>query len=401
MTAAPAGWTAAVVGAYRAGRPLALVFDYDGTLTPIAPHPRLAELPPAARERLVRLRALPAVAVGVVSGRALDDVRRMVGLDAVWYAGSGGLELDLAGRRLTYPGLAAFDRRLDALRPRLDPVLARHPGAWAERKPAALALHYRAVPAGLAGGFPRAVADALAGEDGVRVREVSRAVELTPAGGWDKGTAVRLILDRLPADVLPVYAGDAANDAEALESVAAAGGVAVGVGPDAPAAARVRVPTFAEFDRALTTLVADLWSVRRPAPDGPSGPEEAAPGVLVVDANRQARAAFAAGLRATGWRVWEAAEPDEAVRLLADHRDAIAAAVVDLQLPGLQGVWVLSELGRLSPRLVRCAMSADVSPYTAAAFRRLSPTPLFPKPFRGQAVAAALRALVRRSGEHC
>ena len=43
-----------------AGRPLALLFDYDGTLTPIVRHPSLARLSAANRDRLARLTALPA-----------------------------------------------------------------------------------------------------------------------------------------------------------------------------------------------------------------------------------------------------------------------------------------------------------------------------------------------------
>jgi trehalose-phosphatase len=61
-------WAAAALAEYRAGRPLALLFDYDGTLAPLAPHPSLAALPAATRDALAALAELPRVAVGVVPG---------------------------------------------------------------------------------------------------------------------------------------------------------------------------------------------------------------------------------------------------------------------------------------------------------------------------------------------
>jgi DNA-binding NtrC family response regulator len=116
-------------------------------------------------------------------------------------------------------------------------------------------------------------------------------------------------------------------------------------------------------------------------------------GVLIVDPDPAERVRLKRALEAFGWCVWDAADAPSAVRTYADRRDEIRVAVVDLQLPGLQGSRVLAELGHLDPALPRCAMSAEVTPYAAAAFRRLSATPLFPKPVRVDQLDAALRAL--------
>src|SRR5947207_3072959 len=93
-------------------------------------------------------------------------------------------------------------------------------------------------------------------------------------------------------------------------------------------------------------------------------------GVLLVDPDPGERFRIKSGLEAFGWHVWDAPDGPTAVRTYADRRDAIRVVVVDLQLPGLQGSRVLAELGQLDPALPRCAMSADVPPYAAAAFRR-------------------------------
>ncbi len=118
------------------------------------------------------------------------------------------------------------------------------------------------------------------------------------------------------------------------------------------------------------------------------------PGLLLVDPDSLARAALARDMELLGWHVWSAADGATAVDVYRRERGRIDAALVDLQLPGLQGAGVLAELGRLDPALTRCAMSAAVTPYTASAFRRLSDTPLFAKPICAPALAFALHELL-------
>ena len=62
------------------------------------------------------------------------------------------------------------------------------------------------------------------------------AWEVNPAIGWHKGTAVRAKAQAIGQEALIFYAGDSANDTEALEVVAALGGIAVRVGAAAPPA---------------------------------------------------------------------------------------------------------------------------------------------------------------------
>ena len=245
----------------RSGRPLALLFDYDGTLAPVRPTPAEATLPPATRRGLEHLLSSPQVAVGVVSGRALADLRAMAPLDGAYYAGTSGIEIDLLGRVLTPPGLELALGPLDQIAGRLDAVAARYPGAWLEQKPYGLTLHYRAVEPARVGKLRLDAADALGPWAGrVRVDDVTLGVEVVPDVGWDKGTAVREILADVAPDAYPVYAGDAPNDIPALRAAEAAGGLSIAVGPSAPAAqARVGRPCV------IGSLVILLASVVRGA----------------------------------------------------------------------------------------------------------------------------------------
>jgi trehalose-phosphatase len=92
-----------LVSTHRAGCKLSLLFDYDGTLTPIVAHPSLARLDETMRSLLQGLARVPGVGVGIISGRGLTDLRHLVGLLDLSYAGTSGLELDLQGTRLTHP----------------------------------------------------------------------------------------------------------------------------------------------------------------------------------------------------------------------------------------------------------------------------------------------------------
>lgn len=217
----------------RAGRRLALIFDYDGTLAPIRPTPSQATLPPATRRALIRLANTPGVAVGVFSGRCLVDLRRMIGLDSFYYAGTSGLEVDLLDRVLCPPGINAARAPLDQIAGRLADVAACYPGAWLEQKPFGLTLHYRAIPVDLMPRIRMDATEALRPWSGrVKFEDVTLGLEVVPDVGWDKGTALRAVLDDLGSETFPVYAGDSANDVPALAAANEAGGLSIGVGPD-------------------------------------------------------------------------------------------------------------------------------------------------------------------------
>jgi len=249
-----------LVSAYRAGRALVLLFDYDGTLTPIVEHPRLAVLSPERRRQLERLSRVPRIAVGVLSGRSLADVTALVDIPGLYYAGTGGMEIDLRGRKLHHPEERQVAALIDAVEEQLRNVLCRWSGAWVEKKPVGLTVHYRAVPANQTEELIRTVDRSLA-RWGTRLTTVSgpMAIEVLPANGWTKGVAVQFILDHVGQDTaLPVYAGDEANDAEAFGCVATRGGVTIGVGPQAPPEATYRLSGPGEVAELLAMLLDSL-----------------------------------------------------------------------------------------------------------------------------------------------
>jgi len=241
-------------------RPLVLLLDYDGTLTPIAPHPRLAVLAQDTRQRLAQLSDCPRVHVGVVSGRKLDELQALVGVPGLCFAGACGMELDLHGNHVVHPLAQEAAERVANLVVQLENAVANAPGAWVENKQLAATVHYRDAAAERIDPLRRQVI-AMVGSCPQRWRIVEgpMALELTPDLGWNKGTAVQKILEHLgDPQALVVYAGDGENDGDAFEMVAALGGVTLGIGPDAPPTARHRLPDPAALAALLSRLAVEL-----------------------------------------------------------------------------------------------------------------------------------------------
>jgi len=219
--------------ARRKGRTAALLFDYDGTLVPIVPHPSLAMLPSEARSVLERLAGLPRIALGFLSGRKLDDLKAMVGLRDVYYAGTGGLELDLRGTVLTPPEALSGRNVIEKLLQPLDEIIAFFHGAWLENKGLGIAVHYGAVAADLVPPLQREITQLLSPlRSRLRVKNGPIALEITPNLGWSKATALRMIVKHISPDAFPLFAGDADNDGDALEAAMSFGGLALWIGAE-------------------------------------------------------------------------------------------------------------------------------------------------------------------------
>ena len=252
-----------LLAAYQRGERLVLVFDYDGTLTPLVAHPRLACLDPALRDVLARLAATPRVTVGMVSGRGLDDLIGMVGLDGLSYGGSTGLELELAGERRIPAAVLASRPLLDQLTGVTESRLSAYPGAWVEKKPFGFTVHYRQLAADRIEPLRAEMAALLEPHAAsLHVLDGPMAIEVVPAIEQDKGTALRAIVAHggdKPATVL--FAGDATNDAPALAVAAEWGGIALGVGPEPPAEAAYRLPDPATLAELLVALAKALTTV--------------------------------------------------------------------------------------------------------------------------------------------
>jgi PAS domain S-box-containing protein len=74
-------------------------------------------------------------------------------------------------------------------------------------------------------------------------------------------------------------------------------------------------------------------------------------GILVIDDEQVIRDVFVAILRRSGYRVFDAADGRAGVKTYALHRDDIALVVVDMMMPGMDGLGVIRELRKTNSKV--------------------------------------------------
>lgn len=231
-----------------AAAPVLLVAtDFDGVLAHIVDDPGAASADGSALGALHRLSRMEQTNAGIISGRALADLRRRVEPGALHLIGSHGAE----GEFIPPPAPAdpATHRRVAV---ELAAIAATAPGLLVEEKPYGAALHYRAAAPDDA---DRAVAAALSGPGaipGVRVTRGHKVVEFSIADA-DKGTALRALAYRAGA-AATVFIGDDLTDEHAFAALGPAD-VGVKVGED-QTVARWRIAGTAQVTDLLHRLVA-------------------------------------------------------------------------------------------------------------------------------------------------
>lgn len=201
-------------------RHLLLLLDYDGTLTPIAPSPKQATLPRATKSILRKLSRNPRLSVALISGRALAELRQLVGLRGLTYIGNHGLEFWREGERTVLDIPQSSREALDQILPRLAELVSDIPGTQLENKGLAVGLHYRQVPRDESRRLKAAVRQAalpFVRSGALTLLNGKRVIEVRPSVHWTKGhAALWLIRQVRRRSVLPIYVGDDQTDEEAF-----------------------------------------------------------------------------------------------------------------------------------------------------------------------------------------
>lgn len=202
---------------------VALLLDYDGTLAPIAEHPDLAVIPTETKKVLERLANVSTVNIAIISGRGLDNVKEMVGVSNITYAGNHGLEiLHPDGTRFVHPVPSEYESQLRNLLQALQERCC-HDGAWIENKGVIFTYHYREVPNDKRNELVTE-AKAIFQKFGFKPSEAKCAIEARPPVKWDKGRASIYILRSLYGldwqdGVRVLFAGDDNTDEDAMRAL--------------------------------------------------------------------------------------------------------------------------------------------------------------------------------------
>ena len=236
-----------------------LLFDYDGTLTPIVARSEDAVLSGETRGSLLELAGMDRFIVGVVSGRGLADLEAMVAVPGLVYAGNHGLEMRGGGMDFVHPEAPAFEEPLAEVARLLERELRDVSGVVVNNKRLTLTVHYRNTPDPYGASVDGIVVAAVAPyvrSGRMKITRGKKVVEVRPNLDWGKGNAVRKIRDGCGDNPVPVFFGDDQTDEEGFAAVQDLGGIAVFVGQERDnTVALHHLDSPAEVGQALALLV--------------------------------------------------------------------------------------------------------------------------------------------------
>jgi trehalose 6-phosphate phosphatase len=220
-------------------RHILFLSDYDGTLTPVVEKPELAVMTGDTRRLLMSLANLPRFTVGIISGRALNDLKEKVDIEGLIYAGNHGFEIEGPGLKFINPLANEVRPFFRVIRQVLSMSLSSIKGVLVEDKGITLSVHYRQVEEEIAGDIRRTVDKIITGPVAlgmVKITTGKKVIEVRPSVNWDKGKAIRLLMKRYGkggrnSGLLPVYLGDDRTDEDGFRMIEKYGnGITVYVG---------------------------------------------------------------------------------------------------------------------------------------------------------------------------
>ena len=197
----------------------AILCDVDGVLAPIVARPEDAHVREETSVLLGRL-ARRYACVACISGRSVADVRRLVGVGGIAYAGSHGAELLEPGssRPRTIPAFKSWEKRVRRFAAEHDTRELRLVRVRMEDKGPITAFHWRGAPDEDAA---RTHLEGLAQEAetaGFSTHWGRKVLEVRPPVPIDKGQAVRDLVEGASARVA-LYAGDDVTDLDAFDAL--------------------------------------------------------------------------------------------------------------------------------------------------------------------------------------
>jgi trehalose 6-phosphate phosphatase len=232
------GWDAILPSIERAEHVL-LATDFDGTLAPIVSDPELAQMSVLDRDALRAICANDGYSVAIVTGRQMEEIRRLVQLDDVYYAANYGMEIDGPdGFRFREPEGERIRSLVTSLAPQLSDSLADISGVVVENKALSITVHHRHVAAEFLTTVSRRVSEitapAVSGGH-IRVSNGNRqAIEIVPVNATNKGIAIALILEHVGKTGIqpwPMYMGDDVMDEQGFRLVNDRGGASIIISP--------------------------------------------------------------------------------------------------------------------------------------------------------------------------
>ncbi|MET4061967.1 trehalose 6-phosphate phosphatase [Arthrobacter sp. UYP6] len=235
---------------------LLVALDFDGTLAPLVEHADDARPLAASAAAVSALGELPDTFTALISGRALDSLRRAAGPEPeTLLIGSHGAEAWTGPNAKPLQLTPEQAHLLSRAREAVETVTRSHPGTWLEAKPAGVVLHTRSAPDDIASAATDAARRGLGALDGVQITDGKRVLEASVVH-TNKGEGIRALRELTGATAV-LFAGDDVTDEHGFSALQP-GDLGIKIGPgDTRAAFRVESPD------AFTPVLEQLLELRR------------------------------------------------------------------------------------------------------------------------------------------
>ena len=241
------------------GKKIVFFLDYDGTLTPIVSRPELAVISRQMQDTVKKLSQKYTTAI--VSGRMREDVQKLVDIPGLIYAGSHGFDIKGPQVSMVQPQAKETIPLVSKVIERLKKELSNLEGVIIEEKKFSVAVHYRLAEEKEVPGIKTLVQEIIQENKFLRLMEGKKVFEILTAIDWNKGKAVKWVMDALGInweDFSIVYMGDDTTDEDAFRVVSTRG-TSILVSDESRASAADFVLSSPKevkelFERVLTTI---------------------------------------------------------------------------------------------------------------------------------------------------
>jgi len=210
-----------------------LMFDYDGTLTPIVAKPELAMLNDKTKNNLESIVKSNFIKIAIISGRQIKTLKELSGInnpEIIMYGVHGG---EIYRENTTHVHISDNDIKLLAkFKENIKNNLLNIQGIIIEDKTYSIALHYRnsnIINAEAAKKIFIHYIEEMNLNKKFYVQKGKKVLEVLPQN-FNKGKAIENLLNE-NSGYFPVYFGDDLTDNYAFEKVKKQGGTAIGTGP--------------------------------------------------------------------------------------------------------------------------------------------------------------------------